>query len=49
MASTVPMPPPLPQRRRTPFGAIMAGSFVLTTIGYIGAAWYVAHAAIFGP
>jgi hypothetical protein len=30
----------------SPFGAIMAGSFTLTTIGYAGAAWYVAHAAV---
>jgi len=43
------MKPNLRQHPSTPFGAIMAGSFVLTTIGYLGAAWYVAHAAIFGP
>jgi len=41
--------PNLRQHPSTPFGAIMAGSFVLTTIGYIGAAWYVARAAVFGP
>jgi hypothetical protein len=43
------MKPNLRQHPSTPFGAIMAGSFVLTTIGYIGAAYYVAHAAVFGP
>ena len=37
--------PNLRQHPSTPFGAIMAGSFVLTTIGYLGAAWYVARAA----
>jgi hypothetical protein len=42
------MKPNLRQHPSTPFGAIMAGSFVLTTIGYLGAAWYVARAAIFG-
>lgn len=41
--------PNLRQHPSTLFGAIMAGSFVLTTIGYLGAAWYVAYAAIFGP
>jgi len=40
--------PTLRQHPSTPFGAIMAGSFVLTTIGYGGAAWYVARAAVFG-
>ena len=39
------MKPTLRQHPSTPFGAIMAGSFVLTTIGYLGAAWYVARAA----
>jgi len=29
----------------SPFGVLMAGSFTLTTIGYAGAAWSVAHAA----
>ena len=43
------MKPNLRQHPSTPFGAIMAGSFVLTTIGYVGAAWHVAYAAIFGP
>lgn len=40
------MKPTLRQHPSTPFGAIMAGSFVLTTIGYVGAAWYVARAAL---
>ena len=40
--------PDLRQIPSTPFGAIMTGSFVLTTIGYLGAAWYVARAAIAG-
>lgn len=43
------MKPDLRQHPSTPFGAIMAGSFVLTTIGYGGAAWYVARAAVLGP
>jgi len=43
------MKPNLRQHPSTPFGAIMAGSFVLTTIGYGGAAWYVARAAVYGP
>ena len=30
----------------SPFGAIMATSFTLTTIGYAGAAWSVARAAV---
>jgi hypothetical protein len=42
------MRPGLRQHPGTPFGAIMGGSFVLTTIGYIGAAWYVAMAAVNG-
>ena len=41
--------PNLRQHPSTPFGAIMAGSFVLTTIGYLGAAWYVARAAVLAP
>ena len=40
--------PNLRQHPSTPFGAIMAGSFVLTTVGYIGATWDVARAAVFG-
>ena len=43
------MKPNLRQHPSTPFGAIMAASFVLTTIGYVSAAWYVARAAVFGP
>jgi hypothetical protein len=31
----------------SPFGAIMTTSFTLTTIGYAGAAWSVAYAAVF--
>lgn len=42
------MKPKLRQHPSTPFGAIMAGSFVLTTIGYLGAAWCVARAAVVG-
>jgi len=42
------MRPNLRQHPSTPFGAIMASSFVLTTIGYLGAAWYVARAAVVG-
>ena len=34
------------QSPASPFGALMAGSFTLTTIGYAGAAWSVAHAAV---
>jgi hypothetical protein len=41
--------PNLRQHPSTPFGAIMAGSFVLATIGYLGAAWYVARAAVLAP
>ena len=36
--------PELPQRPATPFGALMVLSFTTTTVGYGGAAWYVAHA-----
>jgi hypothetical protein len=38
--------PGIKQNPTSPFGAIMAGSFALTTIGYAGAAWSVAHAAL---
>src|SRR5580765_1591968 len=31
--------PDLRQQPASPFGAVMAGSFTLTTIGYAGAAW----------
>jgi hypothetical protein len=41
--------PDLPQRPNSLFGAIMTGSFVLTTVGYLGAAWYVTRAAFLGP
>jgi hypothetical protein len=38
--------PELPQRPATPFGALMVLSFTATTVGYGGAAWYVAHAVV---
>lgn len=38
--------PDLKQQPSSPFGMIMLGSFTCTTIGYAGAAWYVAHAAM---
>jgi hypothetical protein len=38
--------PDLPQRPATPFGALMVLSFTATTVGYGGAAWYVAHAIV---
>lgn len=38
--------PDLRQTPTSPFGAIMAGSFTLTTIGYAGAAWAVGQAAL---
>jgi hypothetical protein len=38
--------PGLPQKPATPFGAVMVLSFTATTVGYGGAAWYVAHAII---
>jgi hypothetical protein len=41
--------PNLRQHPSSPFSVIMACSFVLTTLGYIGAAWYVARAAVLGP
>ena len=34
------------QQPATPFGVLMTVSFTLTTIGYAGAVWYVAHAAL---
>jgi hypothetical protein len=40
------MKPDIRQQPTSPFGIVMAGSFVLTTFGYVGAAWAVAHAAI---
>lgn len=38
--------PELPQRPATPFGALMRLSFTATTVGYGGAAWYVAQAIV---
>ena len=38
--------PDLPQRPVTPFGALMVLSFTTTTVGYGGAAWYVARAVV---
>ena len=38
--------PDLPQKAATPFGALMVLSFAATTVGYGGAAWYVAHAVV---
>jgi hypothetical protein len=38
--------PDLPQKPATPFGAVMVISFTATTVGYGGAAWYVAHAIV---
>lgn len=38
--------PGLRQQPTSPFGAVMAGSFTLTTIGYAGAAWSVGQAAL---
>jgi hypothetical protein len=38
--------PGLSQQPTSPFGAVMAGSFTLTTIGYAGAAWSIGQAAL---
>jgi hypothetical protein len=38
--------PTLNQKPTSLFGAVMAGSFTLTTIGYAGAAWSIGHAAL---
>ena len=38
--------PNLRQTPASPFGAVMASSFTLTTIGYAGAAWAVGQAAL---
>jgi hypothetical protein len=38
--------PNLRQQPASPFGAVMAGSFTLTTIGYAGAAWSIGQAAL---
>ena len=40
------MRPGLRQQPTSPFGAVMAGSFTLTTIGYAGAAWSIGQAAL---
>ena len=40
--------PDMSQRPLSPFGVIIVGSFMMTTIGYGGAAWVVAHAVVFG-
>ena len=40
--------PTLRQTPASPFGAVMAGSFTLTTIGYAGAAWSIGQAALRG-
>ena len=40
--------PTLPQQPMTAFGALMALSFTATTIGYGGAALYIAHVVIHG-
>jgi hypothetical protein len=38
--------PSLRQQPASPFGAVMAGSFTLATIGYAGAAWSIEQAAL---
>jgi hypothetical protein len=38
--------PDLPQQPATLFGALMVLSFTATTVGYGGAAWYVAQAIV---
>lgn len=40
--------PDLPQRPTKPFGALMALSFAVTSVGYGGAAWCVARAVVHG-
>lgn len=40
------MKPTLRQQPNSPFGAVMATSFTLTTIGYAGAAWSIGVAAL---
>lgn len=40
--------PDLPQRPTSVFGAVMIGSFILTTVGYGGAAWLLACAVVSG-
>ncbi len=38
--------PDLPQKPTTFFGALMSLSFLATTVGYVGASWFVACAAL---
>jgi hypothetical protein len=38
--------PDIRQHPTSPFGTVIAGGFTLTAIGYIGATWSVAHAAV---
>lgn len=38
--------PDLPQTPTSLFGALMSGSFTLTTLGYLGGAWMLAHAVL---
>ena len=40
--------PDLPQRPASVFGAMVTCGFVLTTVGYGGAAWVVARAVVLG-
>lgn len=40
--------PDLSQKPTSPFGAVMTGSFTLTTIGYAVAAWSIGQAALHG-
>lgn len=37
------------QQPASPFGVVKACSFTLTTVGYAGAAWSVARAAVLAP
>jgi hypothetical protein len=39
--------PDMSQRPLSPFGIIIVGSFIMTTIGYGGGAWIVARAVVF--
>jgi hypothetical protein len=38
--------PGLPRTPRSAFGMIMSASFIVTTVGYLGAAWHVGRAAL---
>ena len=38
--------PDMSQRPASPFGVLIVGSFMMTTIGYGGAAWVVARAVL---